>query len=749
MRRPCRRHQELYGRGLPVVDVVLDPELTRVLRPHQIQGVCFLYEAVTGMASLEHEHATPGQGAILADEMGLGKTLQTIALVLTLLRQSCYYSSVSRGMVDKVLIVCPLSLVANWRREFRRWIGRSSIGVLAVEGDGRAEVSRFVSGSQYQVLILGYERLRNCAADLAKAQRSIGLIVCDEGHRLKSAHAKTTRCFDVFSTRRRILLTGTPIQNDLREFYAMVNFVYPGLFDEYPVFRRVFEEPIVRSRQQHCSPEARALGKTRSQALMAITKGIILRRTAKILSRYLPARHDLVLFCRMPPIQRTLYAFVSSYVHALLVHAKAKTYLPYIMMIRQLCNAPELIHDDEGGEAHRLARAFSELRAIIRRRIEASRISESGKLHVLLELLGAIRTHTSDRVIIVSNFTQTLDMLQRYCTRQGYSVIRLDGRTRPEERMRLITRFNAPDDTDEEPFVFLLSAKSGGVGLNLIGANRLVLFDSDWNPSTDQQAMARIHRDGQLKPCFIYRMLLAGSIDEKIYQRQLTKMGLSDTLIGEGSPGDSFSQEDLRDIFTLSDDTKSLTHDLLGCMCDGSGTEHKAADDNDNDNDDQDSTPAGFVSAREHSRATMRQQSRQLAAQLGNQRHYDMLAYPAKFAEDDMLRFVASRQQQHRAEALEKADEDGDPDAADEERLRAEMEAAVGRARTAGAQLVHGACDLHKLARECAGALREAPGELTYVFAHSRTSEDKGDEPGKDTGHRDADADADSDAQEE
>ena len=347
-------------------------------------------------------------------------------------------------------------------------------------------------------------------------------------------------------------------------------------------------------------------------------------------------------------------------------------------------------------------------------------------------------------MIIVSNFTQTLDMLQRCCTRQGYPVIRLDGRTRQDERMRLINRFNTPDDTDEEPFVFLLSAKSGGVGLNLIGANRLVLFDSDWNPSTDQQAMARIHRDGQLKPCFIYRMLLAGSIDEKIYQRQLTKMGLSDTLIGEGSSGDSFSQEDLRDIFTLSDDTKSITHELLGCMCDGSGTEHKAADVNDDDGEDP--TPTGFVSAREHSRATMRQQSRQLAAQLGNQRHYDILSYPAKFAEDDMLRFVASRQQQHRAEALEKADEDGDPDAADEERLRAEMEAVVGRARTAGAQLVHGACDLHKLARECAGALRESPGELTYVFAYSRNSEDKGDEPEEDAGH--GDTDGDSDAQE-
>ena len=267
MKRPSEKHQQLYGGGLPVVDVVLDPDLTRVLRPHQIEGVRFLYEAVTGMTSLELGHTSPGQGAILADEMGLGKTLQTITLVLTLLRQSCYFSSVTTGTIGKVLIACPLTLVANWKREFRKWIGRSSIGFLAVEGDGRSEVARFVSGRQYQVLIIGYDRLRNCAKELARAHASIGLIVCDEGHRLKSKDAKTTKCFDLFPTKRRVLLTGTPIQNDLGELYAMVDFVYPGLFDKYSVFKRVFEDPIVRSRMHNCSKHALELGAARQQAV--------------------------------------------------------------------------------------------------------------------------------------------------------------------------------------------------------------------------------------------------------------------------------------------------------------------------------------------------------------------------------------------------------------------------------------------------------------------------------------------------
>ena len=154
-KRPNAKHQELFGRNQPVVDVVLDPDLARILRPHQIEGVKFMYEAVTGISSLEQGHTSPGQGAILADEMGLGKTLQTIALIATLLRQNCYFSNIRPGTVEKVLIVCPLTLVVNWKREFRKWIGRSSIGVLAVEGDGRKEVERFVSHRQYQVLILG------------------------------------------------------------------------------------------------------------------------------------------------------------------------------------------------------------------------------------------------------------------------------------------------------------------------------------------------------------------------------------------------------------------------------------------------------------------------------------------------------------------------------------------------------------------------------------------------------------------
>ena len=283
---------------------------------------------------------------------------------------------------------------------------------MAVEGDGRKEVDRFVSHRQYQVLILGYERLRNCVQELSRAMPGVGLVVCDEGHRLKSKDTKTTKCFDLLPTRRRILLTGTPIQNDLREFYTMVDFVYPGLFDQYSVFKRIFEDPIMRSRQQYCTEETLELGKKRNKALMVITKGIILRRTADILKQYLPPRQEMALFCTMTPIQKVMYGIFSEYVNHQLLLGESQTYLPYITLLRQLCNSPELILPDAedlarnpGSNDQALVKVTETILQTYTASIDPCLLS--GKFLVLHRILSSIRKHTQDRVIIVSNFTST------------------------------------------------------------------------------------------------------------------------------------------------------------------------------------------------------------------------------------------------------------------------------------------------------------------------------------------------------
>jgi DNA repair and recombination protein RAD54B len=157
----------------------------------------------------------------------------------------------------------------NWKREFRKWLGTSSINVLCIDGDKRSSVKSFLYSKTYSVMIIGYEKLRTCMNELKDAQPPIDLIVCDEGHRLKSKDAKTTKMFEALSTPRRVILSGTPIQNDLSEFYAMVDFVCPGLLGDRNTFKKVFEDPIMKSRVQHCRKEDLENGKHRSEMVGA------------------------------------------------------------------------------------------------------------------------------------------------------------------------------------------------------------------------------------------------------------------------------------------------------------------------------------------------------------------------------------------------------------------------------------------------------------------------------------------------
>lgn len=188
----------------------------------------------------------------------------------------------------------------------------------------------------------------------------------------------------------------------------------------------------------------------------------------------------------------------------------------------------------------------------------------SGKLHVLAKLLHKLRTETKDRIVLVSNYTQTLDLFAQLCRERHYPFLRLDGSTSIKTRQLLVDKLNDPR---QDYFCFLLSSKAGGCGLNMIGANRLVLFDPDWNPANDKQAAGRVWRDGQKKKVFIYRFLTTGTIEEKIFQRQLSKEGLQTIVVDSKSEANSISSETLRDLFTFKGDKSSGsdTHDMLSC----------------------------------------------------------------------------------------------------------------------------------------------------------------------------------------
>lgn len=561
MRRPhsvpkCKR----------IVDVVVDPILTRDLREHQREGVKFMYECVMGMRNSDHH------GAILADEMGLGKTMQTIALLWTLLKQNPIDGD--PPVIKKALIVCPVTLINNWRKEFRKWLGADRLGVYVYD-DGKKRITDFTKGKSYNVMIIGYEKLRNVYEDLKRGQ-GVDIVIADEGHRLKTAKNKSALAIKSLDTPRRVILSGTPIQNDLSEFFMMVDFVNPDLLGSFKTFTKEFEVPIVRSRQPGAPKTDKEKGETRSEELASLTSMFILRRTADILAKYLPSKTEYVLLCRPTTAQ------VSTYQHVLACPAfqsalgNSEASLQLITVLKKVCNSPVLLIPRSSADPNA---PQNPLTAALLSSVPPCllRSNASTKIRALDQLLHTLRTTTSEKIVLVSNYTSTLDLLETLLTSLSHAYLRLDGSTPSSKRQDLVDTFNRSPAS--QCFAFLLSAKSGGLGLNLIGASRLVLFDADWNPATDLQAMARIHRDGQKRPCVIYRFVMAGGLDEKIWQRQVTKLGLASNIMDQKGGNNSFSRDELRDLFRLDEGLSCQTHDLLGCGCSGRGVPDSVVDD--------------------------------------------------------------------------------------------------------------------------------------------------------------------------
>lgn len=546
-------------RGQTIVDVVVDPFLSKHLRDHQREGVKFLYECVMGLRDYN------GEGAILADEMGLGKTLQTITLLWTLLKQNPIYEA--PPVVKKALIVCPVTLINNWRKEFRKWLGNERIGVFVFD-DKRKKLTDFTMGKAYNIMIVGYEKLRTVQEGLLKGH-GVDIVIADEGHRLKTVQNKSGQAIQALNTAKRIILSGTPIQNDLSEFFAAVDLVNPGILGTYRTFMKEFEGPIVRSQQPEATMRDIEKGEARGEELRELTSMFILRRTADILSKYLPPKTEYVILCNPTSVQASIYRHVlgSPIFQSALGNTEGAFSL--LTILKKLCNSPSLLTAKAGDEPPNatMEALLSTLTPSLRRQFSPS---SSGKIRVLDQLLHTLQTTTSEKIVLVSNYTSTLNLLGILLTSLSMPFLRLDGSTPSAKRQSLVDDFNRAPAS--KCFAFLLSAKAGGTGLNLIGASRLVLFDVDWNPATDLQAMARIHRDGQKRHCYIYRIMLKGALEEKIWQRQVTKIGLADSVMeSKSSNMAQFSRDELKDLFRLYEDKSCQTHELLNCKCGGKG----------------------------------------------------------------------------------------------------------------------------------------------------------------------------------
>ncbi|KAL6765798.1 SNF2 family N-terminal domain-containing protein [Haematococcus lacustris] len=563
--------------------VVIDPYLGRHLRPHQVEGVQFMYDCVMGLRSPAFT------GCVLADEMGLGKTLQVITLAWTLLKQG----PEGKPVASKVMVVTPATLCHNWAKEVKRWLGmeRLQVFMLVAPGDTKDAVMQFKHGSVTKLCITSYETLRKHAADL---EGTFDLLVCDEGHRLKAIGGnKTIDALMQLRCPRRVLLTGTPIQNNLQEFYALLSFVAPDLLGTAAAFKCVYATPIARAQERDATQDDKELGASRAAELNRKVAEVVLRRTQVILTKHLPPLTTFVLYCKPTDLQVTVYQHVLRKVLSLMASSSgmADETLGALTALKKLCNHPGLLAGDEAGSATQdkqggpaaprsKAAANAAAKAAVRQAQtgDGAGIAKSwvpsgldlakqdptaaGKLVVLGSLLEAIAA-AGERVVVVSTSTSALDLIDNLlATPRGLRTVRIDGNTGVGERQAIVDSFNNLGIGQ----VFFLSTRAGGAGLNLIGANHLVLYDSDWNPAADLQAMARIYRDGQKRPCSVWRLLTTGTLEEKIFQRQIMKGDLASATIASGdgpAAGRHFTQEELRRLFTLSLNTECETRDLL------------------------------------------------------------------------------------------------------------------------------------------------------------------------------------------
>lgn len=581
----------------PKVPVVLDPKLSAVLRPHQVEGLEFMYKCVTGKVDPRVN------GCIMADEMGLGKTLQCIALLWTLLKQS---PEGNRGTIEKCIIACPASLVSNWANELIKWLGKGAVQPFAVDGKSSIKgigsmTSAFrqwsvAAGRQVvkPVMIVSYETLRDHCDNLRGA--NIGLLLCDEGHRLKNSDNQTYKTLNSLDVSRRVILSGTPIQNDLKEYFSLLSFAVPGLVGSPVEFKKNYGNEITRGRDAEATERDVEVGDQKLQELTKMVHPFIIRRTNDLLTKFLPRKYEHVVFCDMAPFQKDLYRlFIQSNDVKRILREEAKkqsgsvtstkkkssssagtTTLAAITSLKKLCNHPDLLDlpDALEGAEQYFPDGYvpAQLRGLRDREVDTTL---SGKFAVLERMLASIRSETNDKIVIISNYTETLNLVEKFCRTMKYGSLRLDGSMNIKKRQKYVDQFNNPDSPE---FIFLLSSKAGGCGINLIGANRLILLDPDWNPASDQQALARVWRDGQKKHCFVYRFIATGTIEEKIYQRQSMKQSLSSCVVDEKEDVERvFSSQDLRKLFIYNESTTCETHDTFKCKrCNDNGQFIKA-----------------------------------------------------------------------------------------------------------------------------------------------------------------------------
>ncbi|KAK5714940.1 DNA repair protein rhp26 [Elasticomyces elasticus] len=512
------------------------------LFPYQKTGVQWLWELYSQQC-----------GGIIGDEMGLGKTIQAIAFLAGL-----HYS----GKLDKpIIVVCPATVMKQWVNEFHLWWPPLRVSILhgsgsgmtgdgaqdSDDGDGYGRRSRVQHTKGYRqaraivnrvlanghVLVTTYSGLQTYAPLLIPVDW--GYAVLDEGHKIRNPNAGVTIHCKELRTHHRVILSGTPMQNNLTELWSLFDFVFPMRLGTLVGFRTQFEIPIKMGGYANAS---NLQVETASKCAVALKEAIspyLLQRFKVDVAADLPKKSERVLFCKLTKLQREAYEWFLQSEDMRGILAGKRQALFGVDILRKICNHPDLV------EHRKLSKQSG---------YNYGMGNKSGKMQVVKALL-EIWKRDGHKTLLFAQHRIMLDILEGFVRGLpgGFKYRRMDGNTSIKDRQDLVDEFNR----DPDLHVFLLTTKVGGLGVNLTGADRVIIYDPDWNPSTDVQARERAWRLGQKREVEIYRLMTAGTIEEKIYHRQIFKQFLTNKILRDPTQRQTFQLRDLHDLFTLGE----------------------------------------------------------------------------------------------------------------------------------------------------------------------------------------------------
>lgn len=495
-------------------------------QPHMLVGGTLKEYQVKGlqwMISLYNNNLN----GILADEMGLGKTIQTISLLTYLIEK--------KRQNGPFLVIVPLSTLTNWNLEFDKWAPGVKKIVYKGPPNSRKLFQSQIRQGQFQVLLTTYEYIIKDRPVLSKI-KWIHMIV-DEGHRMKNANSKLSSTLtQYYTTRYRLILTGTPLQNNLPELWALLNFVLPTIFKSVKSFDEWFNTPFANTGGQdkmELTEEEQLLVIRR---LHKVLRPFLLRRLKKDVEKDLPDKQERVIKCRFSALQTKLYKQLMTHNKLAVADGKGgKTGMRglsnMLMQLRKLCNHPYVFEPVEDQMNPGKGTNDSIWRT-------------AGKFELLDRVLPKFEA-TGHRVLMFFQMTQIMNIMEDFLRLRGVQYLRLDGATKSDDRSELLRLFNAPGSPYQ---IFLLSTRAGGLGLNLQTADTVIIYDSDWNPHQDLQAQDRAHRIGQKNEVRILRLISSNSVEEKILERAQFKLDMDGKVIQAGK-FDNKSTNEERDAF--------------------------------------------------------------------------------------------------------------------------------------------------------------------------------------------------------